>query len=379
MPLHVFIVSGEASGDAHGADLMERLVRLEPGIRFDGLGGPRMSALSEGGIEDWSGQAVIGVVDVLRNYGYFAGKMRRIVDAIGRERPDALVLIDYPGFNLRLAGRIRRECPGVRIIYYISPQVWAWNRGRIPRMARMLDLMLCIFPFEEGLYEEHGLPTEFVGHPMVDRLTPLRSESPREDGLVALLPGSRRREVERIFPVMLGAARLLVTDGLRFEATVPREDLADGMRRLVADSGLPASAMRVSVGRATDLMRGASAGLVASGTATLEAAFFGLPFALVYRVPWATYWPARLLIRVPYLGMVNILAGRAVVSEYIQGRATPGNLAGELRRLLDDGAYRARVLGGCREAVIRLGSGGASERAARSILAELRPSDAGRA
>lgn len=369
--LTIYLVAGEASGDAHGASLMESLRARAGGIRFLGAGGERMQAASGGAIVDWSDHAVIGVVDVLKNYGYFKGQLERMLGEIARERPDAVVLIDYPGFNLRLAARLRKLLPESKIIYYISPQVWAWNRGRIPRMARILDLMLCIFPFEEELYNESGLRTRFVGHPLTERLAAKRIAAPRESDLVALLPGSRNREVRRIFPVMLDTVHRLAGTELRFAATAPRAALADEMRAQARAAGIAPPRLEIATGTAHDLMQRAAAGLVASGTATLEAAFFGLPFALVYKVSWATYWPARLLVRVPYLGIVNILAGRQVVAEFIQSRAKASSLAAELRRLLDDDVYRRRVLDGCAEAIELLGGCRASDHAAGILLEEV--------
>ena len=368
----IYLVAGEASGDAHGASLMASLRARAGGIRFLGAGGERMRAASGGAVVDWSDHAVIGVVDVLRNYGYFKAQLERMLGEIARERPDAVVLIDYPGFNLRLAARLRRLLPEMKIVYYISPQVWAWNRGRIPRMARILDLMLCIFPFEEELYNQSGLRTRFVGHPLTGRLAASRIAAPRESDLIALLPGSRNREVRRIFPVMLDTVhRLAAERELRFAASAPRAALAEEMRAQARAAGLGPPRLEIATGAAHDVMQRAAAGLVASGTATLEAAFFGLPFALVYKVSWATYWPARLLVRIPYLGIVNILAGRQVVAEYIQARATAPRLAAELGRLLDDDAYRRSVLDGCAEAIELLGSGNASDQAAGFLLEEI--------
>lgn len=332
-----------------------------------------MRLVSGGRVVDWSDRAVIGVVDVLRNYGYFRGEFDRMRREVADLRPDAVVFIDYPGFNLRLAAALRREVPGVRLIYYISPQVWAWNRGRIGRMARILDLMLCIFPFEAPLYERSGLRTVFVGHPMVDALEDERVPGGRDPGLVALLPGSRRREIGKIFPVMVAAIpRVRAGRGdVRFVAAAASDALAVEMRRILGDAGVGDGVCAVRTGNVYEIMQRAGCGLVASGTATLEAAYFGLPYALVYRVSWATYWMARLLVKVDYLGMANILAGREVVREYIQSDATPARLSAEVLRLLGDECYRGELLDGLSEAVGKLGPGGASARAADAVLEEM--------
>src|ERR1700675_4038095 len=208
-PKRIYLISGESSGDAHGAVLMREIARLAPNTRFFGAGGPQMQKIAGGQFIDWTQEAVVGLWDVIVKYPYFREKFYQMYRDIRRLEPDAVIFVDYPGFNLRLAHYLRRKQFSGKLIYYISPQVWAWNRARIPRMATFLDLMLCIFPFEKSLYEASGLRTEFVGHPMVEELDRHRISEPRDTKLVALLPGSRNREIRRIFPVMLGAAELL--------------------------------------------------------------------------------------------------------------------------------------------------------------------------
>lgn len=339
--MRLFVVAGETSGDAHAARLVEELCYLDPDVRISGLGGPRLRALSNE-VEDWiDDAAVIGLWDVLRRYTWFRRKFNSALSRVDDEKPDAVLLVDYPGFNLRFAQALQLLRPPLKIIYYISPQVWAWNRGRIPRMARWLDRMLCIFPFEKDLYERSGLPAEFVGHPLAEELRPVRADA-RDPDLFALLPGSRSREVRKIFPAMLDAAReiLRVRPGTRFAAAAMNEDNGAAMQKMAADAGVP---VEVGLRNARTLMETATAGLVASGTATLEATLLGLPYALVYKVAWITYFPARILIKVPYLGMANILAGRPVVKEFIQNDAEPSAMAAEALRLLDDPAATAAM------------------------------------
>jgi lipid-A-disaccharide synthase len=339
--MRLFVVAGETSGDAHAARLVEELSYLDPDVRISGLGGPRLRALSSS-VEDWIDEAaVIGLWDVLRRYGWFRRKFNAALSRVDDEKPDAVLLVDYPGFNLRLAQALQLLRPPLKIIYYISPQVWAWNRGRIPRMARWLDRMLCIFPFEKDLYERSGLPTDFVGHPLAEELQPVAADA-RDPDLFALLPGSRSREVRKIFPAMLAAANeiLRVRPGTRFAAAAMNEENRAAMETMAADAGVP---VEVGLRNARTLMETAAAGLVASGTATLEATLLGLPYALVYKVAWITYFPARILIKVPYLGMANILAGRPVVKEFIQSDAEPSAMAAESLRLLDDPAATAAM------------------------------------
>ncbi len=339
--MRLFVIAGETSGDTHAAALLSDLRALRPDLRISGLGGPKLRALSPD-VEDWTHEAaVVGLWDVLRHYGYFRRKFHAAQDRIAREKPDAVLFVDYPGFNLRLARALQTERPRLKLLYYISPQVWAWNRGRIPRMARWLDRMFCIFPFEKDLYEESGLHTDFVGHPMAARLEILGDEH-RNPDLLALLPGSREREVRKIFPPMLAAAKIILSRRPKtiFASAASSEKLQHHMREMAAQAGVGCD---IGLHNARDLMQTAAAGLVASGTATLEATLCGLPYALVYKVSPLTYLAGRTVIKVPHLGMANLLAGQEIVKEFIQQNATPGNLATEALRLLDDPAYRATL------------------------------------
>lgn len=370
----IFIVSGEHSGDTHGAGLMSALIDdRESGqqLKIVGLGGPQMQALS-GEIEDWLEEAaVLGLWEVLQKYAYFRRKMEETVFRIAEVKPDAVVLIDYPGFNLRLADRLRKAGYAGKLIYYISPQVWAWKKGRIPRMAKLLDLMICIFPFEKDLYEDTGLKTVFAGHPLVDKLDAIRSGDERDDHLLALLPGSREREIEKLFPAMIEAARRLsAQDGdLKFASAAPSEKLAERMREIAAEGGL--KDLEVGLGNAHELMQRAVVGVVTSGTATLEAAVFGLPYCLVYRVAWPTYLAAKLLMKVKYLGIVNILAGREVVKELLQKESDADSIFTELATLLKEEGRRDQLTRELAEVVGRLGGGGAYAQAAKALRGEL--------
>jgi lipid-A-disaccharide synthase len=301
---------------------------------------------------------------VLRKYGYFKAQFDRMLADIGRTKPDALLLIDYPGFNLRLAKAVRSRHPEIRIIYYISPQVWAWNRGRIPRMAQFVDLMLCIFPFEKPLYEASGLRAEFVGHPMLDSLAKKKLELTRESDLVALLPGSRAKEVRKIFPTMLAAADVMRErlPSLRFAASAASDTLATEMRALAGERCV------VTTGNAHELMQRAGAGMVCSGTATLEAAYFGLPMTILYRVAWLTWVVGKRLVRVPFLGMPNILAEKEIVPEFLQDAAQPEPIAAAVLELLSNPATRERQQAELRRVIEKLGEPDAGARAAKLVL-----------
>ncbi len=364
----LFLVAGEVSGDTHGAALMRALPESE--LTLSGLGGPQMARLSSG-VDDWLDEAaVLGLWEVLKKYGYFRSKMEETVGRILNDAPEGVLLIDYPGFNLRLAGRLRKAGYTGKLIYYISPQVWAWKKGRIKVMARLLDLMICIFPFEKPLYENSGLRTVYSGHPLVDSLAPLRAECiEREPDLIALLPGSREREVEALFPAMAEAAVRLKQrhPELRFAAAAVNERLAERMRVIANEIRLHPSCLEIGVGNVHDLMRRAAVGVVASGTATLEAAFFGLPYCLVYRVAWLTYVVGKAVVRVRHLGIVNVIADREVVRELLQGDASGERISEELARLWEDADARAELRAELREVVDSLGGGGAHQNAANAV------------
>jgi lipid-A-disaccharide synthase len=271
-----------------------------------------------------------------------------------------------------LANYLRQRQYRGKLIYYISPQVWAWNRGRIPRMAAFLDLMICIFPFEKSLYEASGLRTEFVGHPMIEELDNQRTNEPRVPNLVALLPGSRNREIKRIFPVMLEAAKLLrgKDKTIRFEASAASAPAREFMQKMVAEAGL--NDISIGLRDSSQLMQRASVGMVASGTATLEASFYLLPFVLIYKVSWLTYVPGRLLIRVDHLGMPNILAGKEIIPEFIQHEAVPARIADSVWNLYSDSARRATMVSEMSRVIKLLGGKGAGRRAAEVVVRELK-------
>lgn len=367
----IYLVAGEASGDNHGAALMEALRRAVPEVRLLGRGGPRMQRFGGERFLDWSEEAgVVGLWEVVKHYGYFRQEFRKTLNEIAATRPDAVVLIDYPGFNLRLARALREKSLGGKIIYYISPQVWAWNRGRIPKMARWLDLMLCIFPFEAELYEKSGLRTIFVGHPMIDELTAKRIDDLRAPHLVGIFPGSRRREVRKLLPTLIEVMRELHRErpDLHFEIAAASETLASAIRLDLAPVAGSLGLVEIVIGQAAETMQRSAVGVVASGTATLEAAFFQMPFVLVYKVAGLTYLAGRMLIRVKHLGMPNVLADREIVPEFIQGKAQPAAIVSAMLRLLDDRDRRKQMTADFDKVIAQLGQGGANETAARAIL-----------
>ncbi len=370
----VFIIAGEMSGDTHAAGLLREMKELVPDLQVVGLGGPKMCEVAGEGIEDWVETAgVVGLWEVVKMYRYFKAKMDDVLDAILDQKPEGVILVDYPGFNLRLAKSLRLGGYKGRILYYISPQVWAWKKGRVKTMAKVLDLMICIFPFEKEFYESSGLRTEFCGHPMVDRVVALRRDWKREPGLVGWFPGSRLNEVRRLFPLMMDAAKIILRNApdTHFAVSAANETLAGCMRAMADAHGMPEAKRWIETGTVYDLMQRAEAGAVASGTATLEAACFGLPYTLIYNVSWPTYIIGRLVVRIKHLGIVNILAGREVVRELVQGGLSAGTLADAMLALLKDGDMRGRLQQDLATVVATLGAGGAYRRTAQTVQAAL--------
>lgn len=381
----IWIVAGEASGDSRASELIRGIREIDPGVRFIGSGGPKMEALAEKPFDNWIAEAgVLGLWDVLKNYGYFRRKFDVMLANIFREKPDAVLFVDYPGFNLRMAKALRNKGYRGKTLYYVSPQVWAWNRGRIKKMAKILDLMICVFPFEQPMYEASGLHTVFTGHPLLESLAKEKSGIAREENLLGLFPGSRSREVKRIFPPMVDAARLILAKRpeTKFEAAAASEAHAARMKEMAGD--LP---ITIRAGTAHDLMQRAAAGIVCSGTATLEAAYFGLPYCLIYKVAWLTFEVGRRLVDVDCLGIINILnnyrknpppdprlpaaAAPHVVREFIQHFATPAALAEEALRLLNDREAREALVREEQAIVATLDGEGASRRAAQAVLDNL--------
>jgi len=371
----IYFVAGEVSADNHGAALMRSLRVLDPELKFIGRGGPQMQQVAGAQFKNWIGDAaVLGLWEVLRKYGYFREQFRRTLSEIQESKPDAVILIDYPGFNLRLARALRRQSHSQKTIYYISPQVWAWNRGRIKKMAHFIDLVLCIFPFEADLYAASGLRAVFVGHPMIERLQMQKIDTHRDQNLVGLFPGSRSREVRKIFPVMIEATRRLLqlNPTLRFQVAAASEELAREMNEMLrAERLADRETIKIAAGQTAAIMQRAFVGIVASGSATLEAAYFGMPFVLIYKVAWPTYVAARLVVNVDFLGMPNLLAGKEVVPEFIQHEAKPDAIAKAIRLLMEDSPARDRMISDFDATTSKLGGTGASERAAQAILEEL--------
>jgi lipid-A-disaccharide synthase len=371
IPMPRLLIScGEASGDLYGAELVRHLRERVSDLEVLGLGGDRLQAQGASLFAHVRDLAVVGLLEVISHLRDLRRVFRRVVDEADRRPPDAAVLVDYPDFNLRLARALHRR--RIPVIYYVSPQLWAWRRGRIHAIRDTVARMLVIFPFEEALYRDAGVPVTFVGHPLVSLVAPaLDPPAVRRDlGLdparpvVALLPGSRLKEVAHNLPPMAAAVDAVAAarPDVQFAAAVAPSLDAETVRR-----GLGGRKVTVVHDRTHAALSSASAAIVASGTATVEAALLGAPMVVVYRLsPW-TYHLGRRFVRVPYYAMVNLIAGRRVVPELIQSDFTPDRVAAELLPLLDDTPARRSMLAGLAEVRGRLGTAGASARAANEI------------
>jgi lipid-A-disaccharide synthase len=373
----IFIVTGEASGDLHGANLAGAIRALRPDAELIGVGGSRMQAAGVTLLPGIRRADTIGVSLGLAHLRAGLHNLWMLTRYLGRTRLDAVVFIDHPGVNLRLA-RVAKWV-GQRVIYYIAPQVWAWAPIRMRLIRRRVDHAVVILPFEEALYRRAGVTCTFVGHPLLDEVAPSydRDELRKRFGLdsaapvVGLLPGSRESEVRALFPLMLQAAAMIARrhPGVQFAVAQAPTIAGELLDALLAEAGVP---VRVMQNQASEVMAASDVLLVASGTATLQAAVVGTPMVLAYRVPWLTYWLARWLIRIPWIGLVNIVAGRSIVPELIQQEATPGRMSEEVSRLLADGQAAGRMRAELRKVREALGAPGASKRAADVVLAECR-------
>ena len=369
----VLIVAGETSGDLHASRLVREMKRRSSGLRFVGIAGPRMRAEGVEAVYRVEALSFLGFAEVLRHLPFIRQVSRRMTHLLDELQPELVILVDYPGFNLRFARRAKeRDIP---VFYYIAPQVWAWGSGRIKKMVERVDRLAVILPFEEHLFRQYGLDAHFVGHPLLDLA---HDETPRElfcaragvnpdAQLIGLFPGSRRQEVQRHLPVMLELAELIggQLPNTRF-VVAQASGLGEGTYTASVRSW-PSGVKLLRQGHYA-LMRHASALVVASGTATLEAAIFATPFVVVYKVNPTTWFIARRLVKLPYIGLVNVVAGRRVVPELLQHDFTPENLAQTVRALLEDEALRNQMRANLLDVRRQLGQPGAAARAAGLAL-----------
>ena len=391
----IFISAGEASGEHYGTLLIPALRRLAPDAEFFGLGGQRMEALGFRRVVRAEDVAVMGITEVILHMPRIYGEYRRLKAAVTTEnraeRPDVAVLIDFPDVNLSLAKHLKRA--GVPVVYFVSPQLWAWKKYRIREVQRYVDRMLVIFPFEEGFYRERQVQASFVGHPLADLHLPTvsREEFARESGddsskdldpsrqWIGLLPGSRMKEVRLNLPEMLRAASLLQSEG-NHQFVLPLAPTLTEEQRAEVKAMLPASSHVTIASDARATLHHARASIVASGTATVEAALIGNPFVVVYRVSPLSYAVAKRVVDVPHVAMVNLIAGRREVPELIQGDFTAENVVSHLRPLLEEGPAREgmiaslRAISGMLKAEDNEGGESAIDRTARITMEVLNQS-----
>jgi lipid-A-disaccharide synthase len=372
----ILMIAGEASGDLHGSHLVKELLSLDPRLQFYGVGGEKMKNEGVELIADSKEMAVVGITEVLLKLKSICRIYRKLKNSLAAHSPSLVILIDYPDFNLRFAREAKKK--NIPIVYYISPQVWAWRKGRIKKIGRLIKKMIVIFPFEKKIYEEAKIDVDFVGHPLLDSIRPRfsREEAFQKFSLtsgvttIGLLPGSRINEVRRLLPPMIEAVPLISKqiNPVQFIVPVaPGLDVGDVQNLL----GSKRENIRVVENNIYDVMRISDVVIVASGTATIEAAIMGAPMIVVYRVSPLTYLLGKMLIKVKNIGMVNIIAGKTVVPELIQKDVTPKKITSAVVRMLENPSKQEEIKKELSSLKETIGKPGASFRAAQIIISLL--------
>jgi lipid-A-disaccharide synthase len=358
------VVAGEASADAHGAKVIERLTAKLPGTKIFGLGGEKLEAAGLEPVADSAALNVVGISEALRGLKRIKGIFDTVMEQACSRRPGVALLMDLPDFNLRLAKRLHRA--SIPVVYYIAPQAWAWRRRRVRSLRKWVRRLAVVFPFERQFFEKYRVPVEYVGHPLTEESRPVPEPVANR---VAIVPGSRPREIERLLPALAQAARILLQENRDLQFVLP---LAPGLDASRVNQILDTANVKVEVisGGASRALAGSRLGLVTSGTATLEAALASVPMVVVYRVSRTTYALVRSMYRLQHACIVNILAGRGLVPELLQGKVRPENIADSARPLLIDGPDREQTIEGLRQVTAELGAGQPSERVAQ-ILGEI--------
>ena len=377
------IVAGEASGDLHASEVVRELKKLDPTLTTFGIGGDFLAREGMKLIHHAREMAIIGLFNVLRNIRFFRRVMRELIETIERERPDAVMFVDYPGFNMRAAKRVKAL--GIPIVYYISPQIWAWHRGRVREIERNVDRMIVILPFEEAFYREHNVPVTYVGHPLIEQVIGVKRAAPRGGVTrIALLPGSRRQEVKGLLPAMLDAVEILRAGGWRLAAgggidSAGRQPPASQIDAYIVQAPTIEHGELEAIVKAKGVdvpilphdrgegIAAADVALSSSGTATLECAVLGTPVVVMYRLSRMTHWIGQKLVQVPHFSLVNIIAGKEVVPELLQHDVNGERIAAEARRLLEP-EYNRWVREELASVRTKLGEPGASRRAAEAIV-----------
>lgn len=357
--MKLYLIAGEASGDLHGSNLIKALHKLHPGLECRAWGGEMMQQAGSTLVKHYRDLAFMGFLEVLKNLRTILGNLDFCKKDILAFQPDAIVLIDYPGFNLRIARWAKKQ--GIRVVYYISPQIWAWHRSRVHAMKRDIDQLLVILPFEPDFFKNYGMAVTYVGHPLLDAIVPETTHDFTETKQIALLPGSRKQEVQRILPVMLEATRHFPEYHFVIAAA---NVLSDAFFKEYISQYPNVELIR---GRTYDVLRASVAALVKSGTSTLETALLDVPQVVCYAANPVSYHIAKRLVKVPYISLVNLIMDQPLVKELIQDELTPENVQTALNEILQPQNTRA-MKQGYNQLREKLGTGGASKRAAKAIL-----------
>jgi lipid-A-disaccharide synthase len=369
------IIAGEVSGDMHGASLITELRNLDNSIEIYGIGGDKMSAAGMKIIYHTNQMAFLGFVEIVKHLPFIKRVQKELIKTIKDKEIKTVVLIDYPGFNLSIANKIKAM--GIKIIYYISPQIWAWGAGRIKKIQKLVDKMLVVFPFEEGLYNKAGVNVNFVGHPLLDQINGynflLKEELYKKFNLIIdqeillILPGSRKHEVEKIFPECIGAAEK-VADEFKLQIVIACSPniQEDFFERISANRNY-----KIIKGFTYDLMKHSKIGIVKSGTSTLEAGLLGLPMVIVYKTSYLTYIIGKKVVKLNNIGMANIIAGETIVAELIQDTVNINTIYNECKKILLDTNLLNSIRLKLGTLKGKLGSEGASKRAAKYIYSAL--------
>lgn len=361
--MKLFVIAGEASGDMHGANLINAIKKLQPDAKFEGFGGEKLKAAGMKLLRPMEKLNFMGFVEVVKNYPTIRENFKVCKKALEENLPDALILIDYPGFNLRMAKWAKKR--GIRVFFYISPQVWAWKESRVKQMKKNIDRLMVILPFEKEFFAKHGMEVDFVGHPLIDEIENRRQLSDiRKENVIALLPGSREQEIKHILPEMLNIQEQFPS----YHFIIGK---APGRTKAFYQTRFNLGKAIVSDEGTYKLLSRSKAALVGSGTATLETALLKVPQVVCYKANSISVRIARNLIKVPYISLVNLILDRPAVKELIQGELNPKSIVSELKNVLDEGDSRNRILKDYDELWEKLGSGGASERATNLIVADL--------
>jgi lipid-A-disaccharide synthase len=369
-------LAGEASGDAHAAEVIAQLKLTQPDIRISGMGSQEMKNAGVDVFFDSSSIAVTGLLEVLRHWGDIKQAMNIVKRALDETRPDLLVLVDYPEFNLKMA-RHAREL-GIKVLFYISPQVWAWRPKRIHKIGSLIDHMAVIFKFEQQYYKDAGIPVSFVGHPLVDKVqtdidaSAVRAQMgiPPAAKVVGLFPGSRHNEITRLLPLMFATARQMQIQDptLKFLLPVASSQYFDHISRQCNDSGID---ITVSQGGIYEVIACCDVIATCSGTVTLEIALLKVPMCILYKISWFSYSIMSRLLTIPYIGLANIVAGKAVVREFLQHDASPDTVSRELFELMENQEYRQQVKAGLEQVRENLGAGNGARNMAQLVLSLL--------